>query len=75
MCVHVGDCEAVRRLRGKYRTAPCIVTVSTFSSGGILSLHFLVGLVVKVSALRVEDPGLDSCLCCGSFAGSVHTSD
>ena len=37
-----------------------------------LGLDCLVGLVVKVSALRVEDPGFDSRLCCGE---SSHTND
>ena len=34
-----------------------------------------VGLVVKVSASRAEDPGFDSHLHCGDFLGSNHTSD
>ena len=36
--------------------------------------HHLVGLVVKASALRVEDSGFESCLRQG-FCGSSHTSD
>ena len=36
--------------------------------------HHFVGLVVKVSILRVEDPGFESCLC-QDFSGSSHTSD
>ena len=35
----------------------------------------LIGLVVKVSALIVTDPGFDSCLGCGDFSVSSHTSD
>ena len=34
----------------------------------------LVGLVVKVSASRVEDLGFDSCLQCGDFSRSSYTS-
>ena len=34
----------------------------------------LIGLVVKASALRVEDPGFKSCLC-RDFSGLSHTSD
>ena len=34
----------------------------------------LVGLVVKASALRAEDPGFDSRLS-RDFSGSSHTSD
>ena len=38
---------------------------------------FLVGalLVVRVSTLRAEDLGFDSCLCRGKFSGWSHTSD
>ena len=35
----------------------------------------LVGLVVKVSASRAEDPRFDSCLRQGDFSGLSHTSD
>ena len=35
----------------------------------------LVGLVVKASASRVEDPEFDSRLRRGDFSGSNHTSD
>ena len=35
----------------------------------------LVGLVVKASTSRVEDPGFDSCLRPGDFSGSSYTSD
>ena len=35
--------------------------------------HHLVGVVVKVSALRAADPGFDSCLR-RDFPGSSHTS-
>ena len=35
----------------------------------------LVGLVVKVSVSRAEDPGFDSLLRRGDFSGSIHTSD
>ena len=35
----------------------------------------LVGLVVKASALRAEDPGYDSRLHCGDFSGLSATSD
>ena len=34
-----------------------------------------VGLVVKVSTSRAQDPGFDSCLCRGGFSGSSHTTD
>ena len=36
--------------------------------------HCLVGLVVKVSASRAEDPGFKSHLC-QDFSGFSHTSD
>ena len=35
----------------------------------------LVGQVVKTSASRAEDPGFDSRLRGGDFAGSSHTGD
>ena len=36
----------------------------------------LVGLVVKASVSRAEDPGFESpAPCCGIFSGSSHTSD
>ena len=35
----------------------------------------LDGLVVKASALTAEDPGFDSCSCCGDFSRLSHTSD
>ena len=41
----------------------------------IRPLHRLVGLVVKASASRAEDPGLDSRSCRGDIFGSSHTSD
>ena len=37
--------------------------------------YCLVGLVVKVSALRPVDPAFDSHLQCGDVSGSSHTSD
>ena len=36
--------------------------------------HCLIGLVVKASTSRAEDPGFDSCLCCGDFSRSRHIS-
>ena len=44
------------------------------SSGGSEEGHRLVGLVVKASAWRVEDPGFESHLR-RDFFGSSHTSD
>ena len=39
-------------------------------------VYRLVGPVVKASASRAEDPGLESCLPhAGIFPGSSHTSD
>ena len=35
----------------------------------------LVGLAVKASTLKAEDPGFDSRLHHGDFSGSSHTSD
>ena len=35
----------------------------------------IIGLVVKVSASKAEDPWFDSCLHCGDFSGSSHTCD
>ena len=40
-----------------------------------ISKDRLVGLVVKASVSRAEDPGFDSRLCRGEFSGSSHTSD
>ena len=37
--------------------------------------YHLVGLVVKASALRAEDPGFNSRLPSGGFSGSNHTGD
>ena len=37
--------------------------------------HRLVGLVVKASAPRAEDPGFESRLRWDFFSGSSHTSD
>ena len=34
-----------------------------------------VGLVVKASATRADDPGFESSFCAGIFLGSSHTSD
>ena len=31
--------------------------------------------MVKVSSLRAEDPGFDSCLCRGDLSGLSHTRD
>ena len=42
--------------------------------GGRVLSPSLVGLVVKVSALRAEDPGFKSRLC-WDFFGSSHTND
>ena len=39
-----------------------------------LYIHRLVGLVVKASASRAEDPGSNPA-CAGIFPGSNHTSD
>ena len=41
----------------------------------VLSGHCLIDLVVKASASRVADLEFDSCLCCGDFSGSSHTSE
>ena len=41
---------------------------------GHLTTHRLVGLVVKASASRVEDPGFESPFV-GIYPGSSHTSD
>ena len=43
--------------------------------GTVYYAYRLVGLVVKASATRVEDPGFDSRLRCRDFSGSSHTSD
>ena len=40
----------------------------------LLGLHRLLGLVVKASASRAEDPGFQSRLW-RDFSGSSHTSD
>ena len=42
---------------------------------GFKGLDCLVGLVVKASASRVEDPAFNSHLRLGDFSGSSHTSD
>ena len=36
--------------------------------------YHLTGQVVKASASRAADLAFDSCLCCGDFSGSSHTS-
>ena len=41
----------------------------------MLCLNRLVGLVVKASASRAEDPGFDSRFLHGDCSGSTHTSD
>ena len=41
----------------------------------VSSVDHIIGLVVKASALRVADPGFNSCLCLGDFSRSSHTSD
>ena len=38
-------------------------------------MQAVVGLVVKASTSRAEDPGFDSHLLCGNSSGSNHTSD
>ena len=38
-------------------------------------VYCLVGLVVKVSASRAEDPGFSFHFLCRDFSGSSHTSD
>ena len=45
-----------------------------FSNGHSLHFHHLVGLVVKASTLRAEDPGFES-RWWRDFSGSSHTSD
>ena len=41
----------------------------------IPTLGRLLGLVVKVSVSRAEDPGFDFCWRFGDFSGSSHTSN
>ena len=38
-------------------------------------MYCLVDIFVKASASRAENLGFDSCLRCGNFSGSSHTSD
>ena len=46
-----------------------------FSSFDSSDYHLFVGLVVKASVWKAEDPGFDSCLRRWDFSGSSHTSD
>ena len=46
-------------------------TVATVTS----SWNHLIGPVGRALALRAEDPGFDSCVCCGDIYGTSHTSD
>ena len=39
------------------------------------ALHRLLGLVIKASALKADDPEFDSRCRCGDFCGLSHTSD
>ena len=52
------------------------VVVDAIRKSSVISLisNSLVGLVVKASALRTEDPGFESRLR-RDFSGSSHTSD
>ena len=50
---------------------PCLFEIETH---WCFSEHCLVGLVVKASASRVDDPGFESSLC-RDFSRSSHTSD
>ena len=53
-----------------------VVTVFFFLHQVVSSASYrLVGLVVKASALRTDDPEFDSRLRRGDFSGSSHTSD
>ena len=49
---------------------------TSFSVGSacICTIDHLIGLVVKASALRLEDQGFESCLC-QDFSGSSHSND
>ena len=40
-----------------------------------MSFYLLVGLVVKASPSRADDPGFESSLRLGDFSGSSHTRD
>ena len=55
----------------------CVISllIAIFSKVMFAGRDHLVRLVVKVSASRAEDPGLDFHLCPGDFSGLSHTSD
>ena len=57
-------------------TATTVLTFSrTTRAFSLFTNNRLVGLVVKVAAPRAENLGFDSCLCCGDFSRSSHSSD
>ena len=53
----------------------CISVRHNYNGLTMLTPPRHVGLVIKPSAPRVEDPGFDSRLRRGDFSGSSHTSD
>ena len=61
----------MRHKQGNHRITRVIWKTYPFDTGS----HRLVGLVVKASASRAEDPEFDSRLRRGGFSGSSHTSD
>ena len=66
-------CTEQLALLPKLRFPACMKHTSGY---GVLFLpDRLVGLVVKASASRAEDPGFHSGLRRGEFSGSSHTSD
>ena len=62
-------------LKFVYCAASCVDLSLSHCLSVCLSFDCFVGIVVKVSATRAKDPGLDSCLCHGNFSESSHTSD
>ena len=46
-----------------------------FIAGYTIYIERLIGLVVKASPSGQEDPEFNSCLHCGNFSRSSHTSD
>ena len=52
-----------------------IVHVDLSLENGWHTPYGLIGLVVKASVFRAEDPGFDSCLPYGDISRSSHTSD
>ena len=59
----------------EYQFFCCLLDSAGEQCLGLQHVDDLIGVVVKTSALRAEDPGFDSHLRCEDFSGSRHTGD